>query len=308
MKYGDKGPSVKRAQERLVELGYDLGPSGVDGVVGEATWDALRSFAGSQRLAWRPTVPVPVVAALTAAAPPPAVPGWTQVTDYMPEVPVIDVRQHLREPQEKARIVAGRTVMRAPATVTGITLHQTAVEYHITERMLSAAGGDFELAHALRVQRAACHLMALQEGFVAWTRPLASFVYHGNALNASTIGIEVEGNYAGIAGDPRTAWSGSAYSGPVTEKTIVAARKALLVAITEGRRLGMPIQDLYAHRQSSGTRRNDPGEEIWKGVAIEYGVKVLGLTVHPEATFESASTGRGRAIPGSWGPPGGAEY
>ncbi|MBX3276256.1 MAG: N-acetylmuramoyl-L-alanine amidase [Sandaracinaceae bacterium] len=306
MKYGDKGARVRSAQTRLNELGYDLGGSGVDGVLGEATWDALRSFAVSQGLKWQPTVPDTVLAALAGFEAPP-VAEWTQVGDYIPGVRVIDVREHLREPQEKARVVGGKTVMRAPSTVTGITLHQTAVEYHITERLLLAAGGDLELAHALRVQRAACHLMALQEGFVVWTRPLASFVHHGNALNAPTIGIEIEGNYAGVAGNPRTAWSGSAYSGPVTERTILAARKALLVAVTEGRRLGMPIEHLYAHRQSSGTRRNDPGEEIWKGVALDYGVKVLGLVVHPRAAFASPSTGKGRAIPIEWDPQSGVK-
>lgn len=299
MKYGSRGAGVRRVQEQLIEVGYDLGPWGADGVLGDATWEALRQFAADEELSWNPEVPPNVLGAVESVEPEPP-PPWEPPDDYLTDVPVVDVREHLREPQEKARVIAGRTVMRPAHTVTGITLHQTAVEYRITERMLRRADGEFERAHALRVQRAACHLMALQEGFVAWTRPLRSWVYHANALNRSTIGIEVEGNYAGIAGDPSTAWSGQAYSGPVTEQTIRAARKALLVAVTEGRRLGMPIEHLWAHRQSSGMRRNDPGEEIWRNVALEYGMEELGLKVHPEETFGSPSSGQGHPIPSAW--------
>lgn len=307
MKFGEKGKQVAKAQQTLLDLGFDLGPWGADGILGDATWDAMRDFALSRDLEWTPKISKETLESLENADthPPPDAP---RVEDYLANTKVLDVRGHLHEPQEKARVRVGRTVMRSPSTITGITLHQTAVEYHITQNMLRRADGDFDLAHALRVQRAACHLMALQEGFVVWTRPLRSYVHHGNALNRTTIGIEVEGNYAGLAGKPETAWSGNAYSGPVTEKTVAAARKALLVAVTEGRRAGMPIEYLYAHRQSSGTRRADPGEELWRAVAVEYGKNELGLTLDPKRTFESSSTGKGRPLPQEWDPNGVGSY
>lgn len=41
---GARGPAVEDVQKRLVKLGYDLGPSGVDGVFQGATLDAIRAF------------------------------------------------------------------------------------------------------------------------------------------------------------------------------------------------------------------------------------------------------------------------
>jgi lysozyme family protein len=41
---GARGPAVEDVQKRLVKLGYDLGPSGVDGVFQGATLQAVRAF------------------------------------------------------------------------------------------------------------------------------------------------------------------------------------------------------------------------------------------------------------------------
>lgn len=41
---GDRGPAVEDVQRRLLALGFDLGPSGVDGVFMGATLAAVRSF------------------------------------------------------------------------------------------------------------------------------------------------------------------------------------------------------------------------------------------------------------------------
>ncbi|MDI6843494.1 MAG: peptidoglycan-binding protein [Anaerosomatales bacterium] len=41
---GARGPAVEDVQKRLAKLGYDLGPSGVDGVFLGATLEALRAF------------------------------------------------------------------------------------------------------------------------------------------------------------------------------------------------------------------------------------------------------------------------
>lgn len=217
------------------------------------------------------------------------------------DVRLFDLRERMPEPQPKSRIRNGRTVMRTPADVTGIMLHQTACEFGVSSWQLKRAGGDRALALALRAQKVACHLMAFRDGLVSWTRPLASYVQHGNGLNQCTIGIEIEGNYAGLEGRTDTAWSKRPYSGPVSKQTILAARKALSVAVTEGRRQGMPITHIYAHRQSSAMRRADPGAEIWKSVALDYGVKELGLAAHPGATFKGTS-GEGRPVPREWDP------
>jgi peptidoglycan hydrolase-like protein with peptidoglycan-binding domain len=47
---GSRGPAVEDIQRRLLGLGYDLGPTGVDGVFLGKTTDAVRSFQRAQQL------------------------------------------------------------------------------------------------------------------------------------------------------------------------------------------------------------------------------------------------------------------
>ena len=44
LKKGSKGDDVKKLQERLTELGYDVGPAGTDGIFGPKTLEALKKF------------------------------------------------------------------------------------------------------------------------------------------------------------------------------------------------------------------------------------------------------------------------
>lgn len=48
---GDRGPAVEDVQKRLLMLGFDLGPTGVDGVFLGATLTAVRRFQAERRLA-----------------------------------------------------------------------------------------------------------------------------------------------------------------------------------------------------------------------------------------------------------------
>src|SRR5262249_20311722 len=36
----------------LVELGYDLGPTGADGIYGQKTWNAVQAFKKNEQLGW----------------------------------------------------------------------------------------------------------------------------------------------------------------------------------------------------------------------------------------------------------------
>lgn len=51
IRQGDRGPAVEDVQRRLLALGYDLGPTGVDGVFLGATLSAVRSFQQGRELA-----------------------------------------------------------------------------------------------------------------------------------------------------------------------------------------------------------------------------------------------------------------
>lgn len=51
IKRGARGSAVEDIQKRLLMLGYDLGPTGVDGVFLGATWEAVKGFQSERRLA-----------------------------------------------------------------------------------------------------------------------------------------------------------------------------------------------------------------------------------------------------------------
>jgi peptidoglycan hydrolase-like protein with peptidoglycan-binding domain len=49
---GDAGEPVRKVQQGLMELGYNLGPAGVDGLYGDFTWNAVKKFKSDQGLGW----------------------------------------------------------------------------------------------------------------------------------------------------------------------------------------------------------------------------------------------------------------
>ena len=47
---GARGAAVQKVQQALIDLGFDLGPKGADGVYGPKTWDAVKAFKAKERL------------------------------------------------------------------------------------------------------------------------------------------------------------------------------------------------------------------------------------------------------------------
>lgn len=194
------------------------------------------------------------------------------------------------------KLFKGKVAVRDPKTVTGLMLHQTAAWYSVSRDQLAAAGGDRHAALHLRALNIAAHITAFDGkkatlcGHALHCNPLDWYVYHGNNANRMSIGIECEGVYAGLvkmAGEQPSA------------RLIQAGRDAIAYAVEQGRAQGMPIEFIWAHRQSSGTRRADPGEALWRALVVEYAVPVLKLKTQPKRVWEN-----GRPIPLSWDPGG----
>lgn len=218
----------------------------------------------------------------------------------------------------RGRSAAGFTLpnsvlKRPPHSITGVVLHQMAVEYGVSPQQVAASAGDAKLALARRALEVACHAVAFRAGFYVVAHELVDYVYHGNGFNGFSLGLEVDGRYAGLEDDPTTVAREdlrSTWKGPPTklvEQTVEAARAALRYLVEEGRRQGMPIEFLWAHRQSSGTRRSDPGQALWKALA-PWAVAELHLKVELDRTFTGSKTGPGRAIPFLWDAAGTAPY
>lgn len=216
----------------------------------------------------------------------------------------LDLRLEAPRAQPKTRIRHGDTVMRDPKTVTGIVVHQMATRLGVSKRLLEQAGWDRRLAEGRRAARTACHGAAMRSGLSVLTRPLGSYLWHGNAFNRYSLGLEIEGLYPGLRDNLKTVRRVVRHRvDPVTDELVLAARSTLTWMVEEGRAEGMPIRFIWAHRQSSPTRRSDPGEELWQRVVLDYAVPVLGLETQNEVKLESKSKksrGWGNRIPQEW--------
>lgn len=217
------------------------------------------------------------------------------------DVEIFDLRALQTDPAPHTRVRHGKTVQRDPSMVVGITLHQTACHFGVAKYQAMAAGGDKEAAQRRRALNIAAHAVAFREGWVVLPHKLTSYVYHANGLNGPTLGFEVEGIYAGLEDDPDTApredrlttW-GPRPPDKVDERTVVTARMGLLKLVSEGAREGMDLRYLYGHRQSSATRRADPGEGLWKAI-VPWAEQQLGLKADLTRTLDN-----GRPIPRAW--------
>ncbi len=193
----------------------------------------------------------------------------------------------------------GKKWPRKPEKITTIVLHQTGVKFGTTKRNREKYG-ERKALH-MRFYNVACHLAALMNGDVLLVNGLRRYVYHGNSSNRFSIGIEIEGLYAGVEGNPKTVW-GKKEPNVITDRLILAARRSVQYAVEEGRKLGCPIEYIQAHRNYASSRISDPGSELWSNVAI-WAVAELGLKID----YDVARKG-GRAIPVEWDRLGKVDY
>jgi hypothetical protein len=178
-----------------------------------------------------------------------------------------------------------RTSARSWSKVTGLCLHQTACVLGERVERWDSVGS---------------HVGITRAGQEFWLHDFDRIVAHGNGWNARTVGIEIDGLYAGVEGDPATVWDDP--STPGRERGMVlpaiqvtAACDAIRWIVGEVASHGGKVKALVSHRQASDSRRNDPGSAIWQAVALPMSDE-LGLS----DGGEGFKIGDGRAIPKEW--------
>ncbi|HWB76607.1 MAG TPA: peptidoglycan recognition family protein [Nannocystaceae bacterium] len=182
---------------------------------------------------------------------------------------------------------------RAVAKIVGITLHQTAT-------------ADFPPTHK-GLPRLPAHALVHRDGSISLLHHPTNVVWHGNALNNGTIGIEVACRAAGTEGDLRTLWVSKKEkaAGKKPEQLVRESTDAQLAALDELIRhyigeistQGGSIRGLWAHRQGHSSRTSDPGSRIWS-VAERLRV-ALGLVDVRDKVLGSGKT-IGKSIPPTW--------
>lgn len=171
--------------------------------------------------------------------------------------------------------------------VTGICLHQTACV--LGEKVA-------------RWDTVGCHVGITRNGKVIQLHDFDRLIVHGNQWNTQTVGIEIDGLYAGVEGDPKTVWNDP--STPqretgmeLTQETVDAAKAAIRWIVETVKANGGEVRVLVAHRQASKDRRSDPGSAIWQRIA---------LPMHQELGLGDGGPGfklgTGLPIPEAWDP------
>jgi hypothetical protein len=274
MKRGDKSPAVKQLQETLITLGYPLPRWGADGAFGTETLEAASRLLREHGRADtdRSALSARDVAFILGLLEKPQVhPLGDEVTECF----------DLRESSDRRAIQRRRSWK----DIEAITLHQTAV-------VLGEKPG--------RWQTLGAHLGVTREGRVMVVHGFEWNVAHANGFNACSVGIELDGHYEGVEGNPKTYWRPA--SAPKrrpqepTPELIAAAKWSIRLVVKEVAQHGGRVRHIFAHRQSSAMRQSDPGSAIWRLVALPM-MEELRLDAGKSARI---THGTGRPIPEAW--------
>ena len=216
-----------------------------------------------------------------------------EVWDTLEERLVVDLRA---EPRSKGR---GKPKGQRPwSQITGITLHQTAVDF----------GDD-----PMRLLDVPVHDATLRNGLIVVLNSPTAYMYHAGGFNRRDLGIEVSCRAAGIEGDPRTVWLPRKLRGKgspldhVSEATdiqLASTRRLIRARIELVAANGGEIRYMHAHRQETSQRTSDPGSRIWHELG-EWAIREFGLS----SGSPKFQIGTGKALPDAWtGRPNGVRY
>lgn len=278
MQRGARGDEVKALQRALMTLDYNLPRWGADGDLGPETLEALGRFLRDHGNPADDDVngvsdsELALVQKVLAA------------TQDVPLGPKLDLgRFHDLRTVAAQNNVGSR---RSWTQITGIVLHQTAC--CLGER-------------PARWGTVGAHLGVTRAGQVIWMHDFERIVWHANSFNNFTVGIEMDGEYAGIEGNDHTFWrphdEPNRQPQTPTVELVNAAKATVRWICEEVARHGGRVQQLLAHRQASGDRQSDPGSALWQRV---------GMPLHAELGLDDGGpdykVGTGYRIPEAWDP------
>jgi hypothetical protein len=277
MQRGDKGSEVEKLQRALMELGVPLPRWGADGDLGAETLGALARLLQEHGKQFDDDADVVSEEELAFVY---------QLRDSLRNAPprpgTPETFFDLRAEADRRHVIKQRTW----AEVTGICLHQTACVLGERPQRWATVGA---------------HLGVTREGKIIWLHDFDYAVVHGNGFNNQTVGIEMDGTYAGVEGDLKTFWrpkeAPDRQPQSPTPALIEAAKQTVRWICAEVERHGGKVKALVAHRQASKDRQSDPGSGLWQAVA---------LPLHSELQLSDGGTGfkigTGYPIPEAWDP------
>jgi len=203
---------------------------------------------------------------------------WRCTADYTPLAR--DAKGRAR-----AKFERGRVVMREAHEVQGIC-------FHITGAVFGAMPSDVKRhGRALAIQRRAlkipAHMTIFRDGACVVPFSLRAYLYHANALNDRTIGIEIER---------------MTDASHMPQVQLDACHEGIDWLVRQAEAEGIHLRDAWGHRQSNGAKPGDPGPDVWGRIVVPASDR-HGLVRTLVAVPRSTPKGRdGVPIPASWEP------
>lgn len=146
---------------------------------------------------------------------------------------------------------------RRPGTIDALVLHQMACCFrpkNPLERFLSITA----------------HYAITADGRILKLHPTSALLWASNGFNQRSVAVEFAGNFPDTRG---TWWQGATYGrNQVTRAQVDAGRR-----LVRHLQSTLGIRYVFAHRQSSADRENDPGPDLWYQVG-QWAVSQLGLS------------------------------
>ncbi|EDM79598.1 N-acetylmuramoyl-L-alanine amidase, family 2 [Plesiocystis pacifica SIR-1] len=138
-----------------------------------------------------------------------------------------------------------------------------------------------------RYRKVTAHFVILPDGKIIQLHPLSAKLWAADGFNNRSVSIEFAGNFKAATGKW---WSPDKYGADEPTPAQIQAGRALLRMLKS-----IGIRHVFAHRQSSAKRGNDPGPQIWASVG-EWAIRSLEL----DNGGPNYAIGGGSPIPDQW--------
>lgn len=165
------------------------------------------------------------------------------------ECPIIDLTAQAERGHRKGT--------RDPKSVYALVLHQMGCCAHRRD----------PLRNYLRTK---AHFVIVPDGRILQLHPVSALLFASNGFNSGSVAVEFAGNFPSVRG---RWWRGATYGRDRPTSAQLQAGRCLVRHLI--RTMGLRV--VLAHRQSSGSRENDPGPEVWSQVG-QWAVDTLGLS------------------------------
>lgn len=132
------------------------------------------------------------------------------------------------------------------------------------------------------------HFAILPDGKILQLHPASALLMASNGFNTGSVAVEFAGNFPNTRGK---CWSAEKFGCHKVTKEQIESGRFLIQHL----RRTMGLTHVLAHRQSSGTRENDPGPDIWYHVG-QWAIDTHGL----KDGGPGFKVGTGNSIPELW--------